>query len=328
MAGFLDTIRQQTAEARTCEEMDVILQSLYEASKDAVAKHQIMATERGVLGRSIQSNMLYLTNPTNRRGFTDDGNVRHAAHMAPDQFMDLTRKGILDFCEGLERCEKWSIAPGMLGDVETAYQPARTAYLGKRQETLGAECCSMEDAGKVADQVRQGKPLGKDINIEALRDVYKRLESDHTPHFNSPQYKEMRDALREVCEMSPDDPRFQASVANLYSKAEAYADKSAFQDKKTPLGVKRKNMSLLIMNLTDHEATQQKVFVESQKKDLDLRSSMRKKQVSFRDLMQEEQAKTAEKYRSRKMPQATRKHQHTRKDPSTAMNNDRPIMPR
>ncbi len=320
MAGtILDTIRQEAAAAQTCEEMDVILRTLVDASFGEDA----LRTESGILDHGVRANATYLRSEDRRFGFVN-GDVSHIAHVAPKSLMDRYRAEIGEFCRVAEFRDQMGYE-GILGRLEQKIPAARAEILAARGKET--HLVSMEEARQVSAHINAGGEVKRDYNMKAMREAYEKMKSEHKlpTHKDSPQYTAMKEALRTVCEMSPDDPNMKRAMDHLHDAAKDYAEKSAFTSKKTPNGIRRKNTSLLLMSLTDQSKTRDMLTEKSGL--VDTRLTTHKKQKDFKTLMEEEMKRNERKYGVKAAQrQAHRKAEMAKANPSVRTN-DRAMAP-
>ena len=111
------------------------------------------------------------------------------------------------------------------------------------------------------DEVRERRTVEMmKENVKDILTTYEAMEDEGSRLFgDSKQYKEMKDAAKKVCDLQKnmdygDRDKVRAMAAalkTLHEKAEVYADKEAYKEKKTDTGISRKNKALALLELSD-----------------------------------------------------------------------------
>ncbi len=154
--------------------------------------------------------------------------------------------------------------------------------------------------------------------MEELNNLYEKMQNEQSPwyHKDSKEYKAMFRAMKEFHEQTEgldiNDPAQRVKIAalmeNVYAAADKYADKEAYKDKASELGVSRKNTALAILDTINPFVGTGK---ESKVSDLRIsKDSAAKKPTTFRELMdmERDQNKSAHDARERIRSHQARAH--------------------
>ena len=238
-------LRKDVEKAHTCEELDVILNSILEAAREEPLKSRISAETQNLFHdiTSVQSDLH--KKPDYK--ITDSQRVEHTGHITTADTSAEIRGHIQKVCDLLDS----DFAAGV--QFEKKYIASRQTYINSRDSIPTLKGTSLEDAGAVSAYIEEQKK-----SIETIRDVYQKMQKEKGVHINSTEYKNMRDAVKAVCEAKY-DPNDRDSVAQMREKLEKvnataakYVQEKAMDKmKKTSRGIERKNTALLLMDATD-----------------------------------------------------------------------------
>ncbi len=171
--------------------------------------------------------------------------------------------------------------------------------------------------------------LGPGVSLDKLKqidEIWAQMESEKQGlHHNSREYREMKEAVREVHEamvdFHPSDPNCQAEMRRLLGQvntkaAEYMKDKVYEKTKKTARGVERKNMALALLDAAGGQIDESRVKDVRGKK-----SEVVKESKTLKDLIDEEHEAARSKHgeqaarsrRARRHEAAEKKHSQEKK---------------
>ncbi|MCR4762008.1 MAG: hypothetical protein K5696_00610 [Lachnospiraceae bacterium] len=243
-----------------------------------------------------------------RKNFTlpaDDGQYRTAAMVCADDDPAKKTSSLQTFqafrYKALKICGQLEDFPKENAGFRDAYQRARQRYLHTMEQEQpgqpGKPWTKLTDANMVSLEVERLQD-----SVKGIQDIWKKMEREERAesekmfrHRNSPEYEEMRRCVREVSVFASlnqfDNADFVTKLSDkmdrLSQAAARYAEKEAFKNKRSSMGIERKNSALALLQLTDpNKATEMGKRVT----DFRMSKSDSRTKRTFAELVEEEKA--------------------------------------
>ncbi len=281
--GISKTIREETMNAHTWEEIDAVMGGLIQAAEDSPNAALAMGPTLPML-RSWKARLeQFALGSSEIRVFGEDNPTR--AHVLPEDMLQHSKKLIEFECNSLEMTGMYNRG------FDAIYRNAKTEYM------LSDHVVEQRGRAKEAEVSRFNSYMDRmDQKIDEIRDVYAKMQAEEKSrwHTDSPEYTAMKETVKKVCELADkgyDRSDFNSlsmmmdAMNNVFTASSRYADKEAFKNKHTTRGIERKNSALVLADITKSANLE---IDESRLKDSRMNKHEDRQKRSLSDLINEE----------------------------------------